>query len=171
VDEEVGVAADRRGEVGVGAQRQSEVAVILRAVIGLGLGAQDLLHHLRAEIGVSDAFDDAVEGGGADHLPERELDLESLEVVLERDQLLAAGRFVDAVHDRSLLRLQRLGGGDVGGDHIILDQLVRIEALARGDRGDAPFSSSMTRRSGRSRSSGARFSRAAYMARQQSHRG
>jgi len=43
---------------------------------------------------------------------------------------------VDAVHHRRLLRLQRLGGGDVGGDHVILDQPVRIEPLARGDRHD-----------------------------------
>ena len=48
-------------------------------------------------------------------------------------------RFVDAVHDGGLLRLQRLCGGDVGGDHVILDQPVRVEPLARGDREDAPL--------------------------------
>ena len=42
----------------VGAERQPEMAVILRRVIGLGLGAQDLLHHLRPEIGLADPLDD-----------------------------------------------------------------------------------------------------------------
>ena len=71
---------------------------------------------------------------GLDHLAERELDPERLQIILERDQLLAARRLVDAVHDRRLLRLQRLGRGDIGGDHIILDQPVRVEPLARRDR-------------------------------------
>ena len=44
---------------------------------------------------------------------------------------------MDAVHDRRLLGLERVRRGDVGGDHIILDQLVRVEPLARSDRGDA----------------------------------
>ncbi len=80
--------------------------------------------------------EDVVEGRRPDHLAERELDLEGLQIILERDQLLAARRLVDAVHDRRLLRLQRLGRRDIGGDHIILDQLVRVEPLARRDRED-----------------------------------
>ena len=76
---------------------------------------------------------------GPHHLAERELDPERLQIILERDQLLAARRLVDAVHDRRLLRLQRLGRGDIGGDHIILDQLVRVEPLARRDREDPPL--------------------------------
>ena len=47
VDDEVGVAADRRGEVGVAAEVQAEVADVLRAVLGLRLGAQhDLVDEL-----------------------------------------------------------------------------------------------------------------------------
>ena len=89
----------------------------------------------RASVG-ADPLDDAVEGRRPDHLAERELDVEGREIILERDQLLAARRLVDAVHDRRLLRLQRLGRGDIGGDHIILDQPVRVEPLARRDRQD-----------------------------------
>ena len=80
-----------------------------------------------------------VEGRGPDHLAEREFDLERLEVILERNQLLAARRLVVAVHDRRLLRLQRLGRRHVGRDHVILDQLVRIEPLARRHRQNAPL--------------------------------
>ena len=139
VDDEIGIAADRRGEVGVGAERQPEMAVILRAVISLGLRAQHLLHDLRPEVHVGDPLEDMVERPRPDHLAEREVDLERLEIVAERDQFLAARRLVDAVHDRRLPRLQRLRRGDVGGDHIILDQLVRVEPLARRDRDDPPL--------------------------------
>src|SRR3546814_6238295 len=66
-----------------------------------------------------------------------ELEIEGLEIILERDQLLAARRLVDAVHDGRLLRLQRLRRRDIGSDHIILDQLVRVEPFTRGDREDA----------------------------------
>ena len=85
----------------------------------------------------ADAFDDPVEGRRPDHLAEREFEVEGGEIVLQRDQLLAARRLVDPVHDRRLLALQRLGRGDIGGDHIILDQPVGVEPLARRDREDA----------------------------------
>ena len=98
-----------------------------------------MLHDLGAAAGVADPLDDPVEGPRPDHLAERELEVEGREIVLERDQFLAARRLVDAVHDRRLLRLQRAGGGDVGGDHIVLDQPVRVEPVARRDRGDAPL--------------------------------
>ena len=69
-----------------------------------------------------DPLDQLVEGGGADHLSKCEFDVEGRQIILERDQLVAAGRLVDAVHDRRFLLLQRLGRGDVGRDHIIFDQ-------------------------------------------------
>src|SRR3546814_7325502 len=87
---------------------------------------------LRLEIGIADAREDMVEGRGLDHLSQRELEIEGLEIILERDQLLAARRLVDAVHDGRLLRLQRLRRRDIGSDHIILDQLVRVEPFTRG---------------------------------------
>ena len=42
----------------VGAEREAEMALIDRRVIGLGLGAEDLLHHLRPEIRLADPLDD-----------------------------------------------------------------------------------------------------------------
>ena len=137
VDEEVGIAADRRGEVRVAWQREPEVAKRLGRVARLHLGAQHLLHDLGARVMIADARENMVEGRGLDHLAKRELDLESGEIVLEHDQFLAARDLVDAVHDRRLLAFQGLGRGDVGGDHIILDQPVRVQSLARGDREDA----------------------------------
>ena len=78
VDEQVGVAPDRRGEVRVGAERQAEMAEPLGRIARLHLRAQELLHDLRPGIGLADALDDPVEGRGLDHLPERELDPERL---------------------------------------------------------------------------------------------
>ena len=125
--------------MGVGRERQPEMAEPLGRVARLHLGAQQLLHDLLAPVAVADPLDDPVEGAGLDHLAERELDPEGLEIILERDQLLAARRLVDAVHDRRLLRFERARGGDVGGDHVILDQPVRVEPVARRDRHDPPL--------------------------------
>src|SRR5262249_60166914 len=47
VDDEVGIAADGRGEMRVAAQVQAEMPVILRGVFGLRLRAQ---HHLIDEL-------------------------------------------------------------------------------------------------------------------------
>ena len=121
--------------MGVGGERQAEMAEPLGPVARLHLGAQHLLHDLRrAPSRRRRRSMMRLKVAGLDHLAERELDVEGLEIVLQRDQLLAARRLVDAVHDRRLLRLERLGRGDVGGDHVILDQPVRVEPLARRDR-------------------------------------
>ena len=122
----------------VGRERQPEMAEPLGPVARLHLGAQQLLHDLRAAPSPSPTRSMMrLKVAGLDHLAERELDPEGREIILERDQFLAARRFVDAVHHRRLLRLQRARRGDVGGDHIILDQPVRVEPVARGDRHDA----------------------------------
>ena len=44
---------------------------------------------------------------------------------------------MDAEHDGCALGLERLGGGDVGLDHELLDQPVRLAALGRHHAGDA----------------------------------
>src|SRR3546814_2926471 len=110
---QIGIAANGRGEMGVGAERQAEMPDILRRVIGLGLASEYLFHHLRADVAVADLLQDAVEGRGLDHLAKRKGDVEGLQIILERDQLLAARRLMGAVHHRGLLRLQRLCGGDI----------------------------------------------------------
>ena len=108
------------------------------AVIGLGLGAQHLLHDLRAGSRSSPTRSRMwLKVAGWITWPSANSIPKVFEIILQRDQLLAARRLVDAVHHRRLLRLQRLGRGDVGGDHVILDQPVRVEPLARRDRQDA----------------------------------
>src|SRR5207248_8259888 len=82
---------------------------------------------------------DAVERARLDHLPKREFDSEGLQIILERDQLLAAWRLVDPVHHGRLLRFERARRRYVRGDHEILDEAVRIETITRRDRQDAPL--------------------------------
>src|SRR3546814_4941067 len=106
VDDEIGIAPDRRGEMRVTAEREPKMAVIGGRVIGLRLAAQHLFHHLRLEIGIADAREDMVEGRGLDHLSQRELEIEGLEIILERDQLLAARRSEE--HTSELQSLMRI---------------------------------------------------------------
>ena len=112
------------------------MALVLGAVIGLRLRPQHLLADLLREGLALHLGEQRVERLGRDHLAEREGDAERLEIVLQRDQLLARRRLVDAVHAHRPLRLERLRGGDVGGDHIVLDQPVGVQALAGDDGGD-----------------------------------
>ncbi|MNN34893.1 hypothetical protein D3C81_1487220 [compost metagenome] len=53
------------------------------------------------------------------------------------EDLLLAGRFVDAIDQRRARLLQRLGGADVGLDHHFFDQAVGLQRLARLDGRDA----------------------------------
>jgi hypothetical protein len=142
--DQVGVAADRRGEVGIGAEREPEMAVILRAVIGLRLRAQHLLHDLGPEIRLAHPLDDPVEGRGPDHLAEGELDLDMTQE--DRDML------IDYLVSEGLLSASDLtygpntqrgyeeipGGGDrpgVPSEPIPLDQLLPFAATAWGSSG------------------------------------
>ena len=125
--------------MGVAREGEPEMAERIGGVARLHLRSEHLLHDLGAGVMLADPIEDPVEGRWLDHLAEREFEVVGFEVILERDQFLAARRFVDPVHHGRLARFERLGRGDVGGDHVILDQLVRVQALARGDRHDPPL--------------------------------
>ncbi len=71
---------------------------------------------------------------GLEHLALGQRHAEALDGLAQRLQLLGAGLLVDAVEQAHLLRLQRLGGGDIGEDHEVLDHPVRIQPVAEGDR-------------------------------------
>ena len=134
--DQVGVAADRAGEVGVFRQVQPEVADVLGIVLRLHLAAQD---HLVDDIGVrplTGVVQQLVEAVGVGRLALAPGDVQRLQEVGQGLHLLGAGRVVDAVDQRRTLLLQRLGGRDVGLDHHLLDQPVRLQRGAFGDRGD-----------------------------------
>ena len=83
--------------------------------------------------------EDAVELRGLQLAGLGQLQIERGEESRERLELLLRGRVVDAVDQRRALRLERLGRGDIGCDHELLDQAVRIEPGGLDDAPDAAF--------------------------------
>ena len=120
----------------IAAKRQPEVASIARTVIGLRLAAQNRLHDQRLFRFVGYVLQHAVEQARRDDLPQRQLAPECRKIVLEGNELLAAGRLVHPVDHRGDLAFQRLGRSDIGGNHEILDHAVSIKPFAHRDLGD-----------------------------------
>ena len=123
----------------IAAQRQAKVPCVARPVIGLHLRTQHLLHDQFLLCHVGHILDEAIEQRRGDHLAQRQAAIHGLEVVAQRNQLLPARRFVDAIDDGRGLGFKRLGGGDIGGDHEILDHPVSVEPFAHDDGVDAPL--------------------------------
>ena len=129
--DQVGIAADRRGEMRVAAQVQAEMAVILRRVFGLRLRAQhDLVDELLG-VAALDLGEDAVEGVRPQHAAFGERNVERGEELAQRVDLFHARLVVHAIDQRHARLFQRLGGGDIGEDHEFLDQPVRLQPLRR----------------------------------------
>ena len=127
VHHEVGIAADRRGEMRVAPQVEPEVAVVLGGVFGLGLRAQ---HHLVDELFGLVALhlrQHAVEHGRPQRAALCERHVERAQEFLEVVDLLHGRLVMHAIDQRQRLLLQHLGGGDIGEDHELLDQPVRVE--------------------------------------------
>ena len=129
MDDEVGVAADRRGEMGVAAQVEAEMAVVLVAVFGLRLGAQHHLVDQSLDRLAAHAAEDAVEMRRAHALALGQLDADGAQELDQVVELLDARRVMGAIDQRRMRGFERLGGGDIGEDHELLDQPVRFEPL------------------------------------------
>ena len=106
------------------------MANIGRPIISLCLAAQDGFHDLRTHFFVDNFFEYRVECLGLNHLTKRKFDVKSFEIFLQRHQLFAAWRFMRAINQRRLLGFQRLGRGDIGGDHKVFDQTMRFQLFA-----------------------------------------
>ena len=161
--DQVGIAADRRGEVGVFRQVQAEMADIVGVVDRLRLAAQHHVVHHRSRAAVPLAFgQNAVEGARLHHLALGEADAEGAQEVGEGEQLLLRRRRRARGRSAGVRRfLQRLGGRDIGQHHELLDQPHGFQPLAdRRWRRSCRRRRASMRRSGRSRSSGSRASRA-----------
>ncbi len=137
VADEVGIAADRRGEVAVVRQTEPGVAEALRVVARLLQRAQD--ENVRpvrpcpvrrtcwstsseacATSSAACEGDIAARAPAASRTPS---DAELLEQALDAPRL---GALVDAVQRRRLALGEQLRDGLVGGDHQVLDQAVRL---------------------------------------------
>ena len=142
MDEQIGIAPDRRGEMGVAPKPQPEMADIGRAVGGLRLAAQHELVDERRHRTRLCPPQQSVEQLRLWRLTlgKREAgDTELLEEIAQRRDLFRVGRVVDPVHAGLAARLEFLGGGDIGKDHEFLDQPVAVEPQGRDDRDRPPF--------------------------------
>ena len=59
----------------------------------------------------------------------RQLDADGAQELDQIVELLGARRIVGAIEQRRMRLFERLGGGDVGEDHELLDQPMRVEPL------------------------------------------
>src|SRR3984957_20469300 len=121
MDDEIGVAADRRREMRVAAEVEAEMAVVLVAVFGLRLGAQDHFVDQGLDALATDAAQDPVEMRGAHPLALRQLDADGAEELDQIIKLLFAWRIMGAIKEGRMRGFERLGGGDIGEDHELLD--------------------------------------------------
>ena len=135
MNEQVGVAANRRGEVGVGFRGQSEVEVDLGRVEGLAQGAQQ--QHLPA-LGLPRLLEPREKAGDrfrAVLLAGPHRMSESLRPGGHPLPLLPGRRGMHAVDALESEVEQVLGDRFVGGDHQVLDDLVSRERGAGHDIG------------------------------------
>ncbi len=134
--DQVGIAADRRGEVRVLRQVEPEVAEIFVRVARLSLAAQ---HHLVDQVLVlrtARLREQAVESAAGRLFALGPFQADGRQEVGQPDDLLLRRFLVDAIDLRQAVLLQFLGGADVCLDHELFDQLVSVEAVAQRDRGD-----------------------------------
>ncbi len=133
VHQQVRIAADRAGEVRVGLVRQAEVADVVGAVDRLLHRAQQHgLQHRRVR-----ARDDLFHQLGIVRrlglIAAAQRQAAGLEEGAQRLQLLFGRTGVHAIQRRMLVALQHLRRADVGRQHALLDQPVRVVAGARQD--------------------------------------
>ena len=129
MDDEIGVAPDGRSEMRVPAQVEAEMAVVLVAVFGLRLRAQNHLVDQGLDRLPAHAAQDAVEMRRAHALALRQLDADGAQELDQIVELLHARRVMGAIEQRRMRGFERLGGGDIGEDHELLDQPMRLEPL------------------------------------------
>ena len=128
VDQQVGVAPDRRGEVGVGLVGEAEVADVVRAVHRLLQRAQ---HHRLQQLGVGavlDLLEQLGEVARARLVATAEPQAELLEELAQLGELVLGRRVVDAVQRRMLAAGEKVGCAHVGGEHALLDEAVGVVA-------------------------------------------
>ena len=117
-------------------ERQPEMPEIVDAVDSLGLAPQNgFIHHLFVGA-VADMREDGVEMVRAQDLAARKAGADRICKVAKPFGLFRVGLVMDAEDARPLCLDQRLGGGDIRRDHVILDQALgfRLRALDDGGR-------------------------------------
>ncbi|EXI77174.1 MAG: hypothetical protein AW12_03136 [Candidatus Accumulibacter sp. BA-94] len=133
VHQQIGVAADRRGEMGVMLIGEAEMADVVRAVDRLAQRAQ---HHRLQQLDVGTTLDARQQFGVVTRrrlVTAAEREAELAEELAQRIQLLGRRSFVNPVQAGLLPHLQEVRGADVGGEHALLDQPMGVVAEDRDD--------------------------------------
>ena len=105
------------------------MAVILGGIFRLGLRAQHHFVHQRFVVLARDLRQHAIEQRGAQRAALDERQIERLQKFLEVMNLLLGRFIVHPIDKRQPLLFKHFRGRDVGEDHELLDQPVRVEAL------------------------------------------
>ena len=100
VDDQIGVAADRRGEMRIAAQVQAEMPEIARPVLGLRLGAQHDLVQKLLVLGADGLGQDAVKLARPVEAGLGRVDADAGQELRQRNELLGSRRVVNAVDQR-----------------------------------------------------------------------
>src|SRR4051812_36914009 len=119
--------------MGVTAQIEPEMPVILGCVLGLGLCAQNYFIDQRLARKPADALQYPVEELGPQRALCRQLDSDRRQHLSESPQLFQGRLVVDPVEQGRAAILERLRGGDVGENHELLDQAMRVEPFGYDD--------------------------------------
>ncbi len=109
------------------------MAGAVRGIARLCLRTQDQLVHQSLVIMALDLFNDLGQMSGLDHLSLGERDVHALQNIAEAIDPVAIRAVMGAIEGGLLCLVQRLGGGDIGGNHEFLDQPVTVETRAGDD--------------------------------------
>ena len=128
MDDQIGIAADRRGEMRIAAQVEAEMAVVLRRIFGLRLRAQhDFVDDVLVLACLSPAARMPLNWRGVSTWPFANLMPTEARNSRKRIELFDRRLVMRAIDQRLARLFERLGRGDIGEDHEFLDQPVRFE--------------------------------------------
>ena len=109
------------------------MAVVFRRIFRLRLRAQHHLVDQRFVILAADLAEHAIEQGRAQGTTLRKRQIERFQEFLEVVNLLLGRLVVHPIDKRQRLLFKHFGRGDVGEDHELLDQAMRVEPLGHDD--------------------------------------
>ena len=136
---QVGIAADGRGEMGVTLQVKPKMPKVFRAVIGLSHRAQhDHVDQLRM-LTPCRLIKQAVELRGGQPLALGQHHANRLHGLVQGLHFVGVWLFMHAVNEIRLGFFQRFSGADIGHDHKLFHQLMGVKPLAKRHRGHHAF--------------------------------
>ena len=128
--DEIGIAANRRGEMGIAAQIKAEMPIVLSCVFGLCLCPQNDFIDELLNVSPFHPLQDAIELGSPQRSAFRKGDIKALQKLSQSIYALRIGLVMDAIDQRYAASLEGLCGGKDSDVSLatIKRRLVRAEA-------------------------------------------